>query len=154
MDSKQGFGLRRFTAALDRDHKELFRQIWILRMLILRGDWYNNETIERRTIELVSFLDEHFRMEVSEIHEILTYTHSAPFSMKDERLTDLVACINNPLSPNYGSYVAFQELERSLRQHAKDVDMFLLSLPSVVIEENMNEQKNTMEKEGQLLVIS
>jgi hypothetical protein len=154
MDSKQGFRYRRLTIALEQDHKELLRQVWILRMLILHGDRYDNETIENRLIELESFLEKHSRNETYEIREILAETRPSLSTMNDERLTAVVASINNLLSWTGGSYMAFQELERSLSQHAKDVEDLLLSLPGVVTEEGTHEQRESIDKEGKLLVIS
>jgi hypothetical protein len=158
MDSKESFRSKRLRGALERDHNELLWQIWILRMLISRREWSDSETIYNRAIELEGHLEEHFRVETSGIHEIFVKTRKgerfedlSAFTMKSRTLTALIECINSLLPP---SDETLRALERSLCQHAKEVETYLLSLPDFVNQETGNNTKDTAEKEERLLIVS
>ena len=158
MDSKVSFRSKRLKGALERDHNEILRQIWILRMLISRGQWYDSETIYRRAIELVNHLEEHFRSEVSGIQEILMETGTRKrfdnlnaFTTKDRTLIALIERINSLLPPTDET---LRVLERSLCQHAKEEETYMLSLLDTVNQETGNNTKNAAENEERLLVLS
>jgi len=55
-------------STLKSDHKEIRRQLWILRMLISRGD---DEVTNDRAAELFTFLGSHFLREESNLRDIL-----------------------------------------------------------------------------------
>ncbi len=158
MDSKESFRSKRLIGVLGRDHNELLRQIWILRMLISRGEWSDSETIYRRVIELEGHLEEHFRIEMSGIQEIFVETRTRErfedldaFTTKGSALIALIERINSLIPP---SDETLRDLERSLCQHAKEEEMYLLSLPDGVNQETGNNTKDYAENEERLLVLS
>jgi hypothetical protein len=158
MDSKESFRSKRLIGVLERDHNELLRQIWILRMLISRGEWSDSETIYRRVVELQGHLEEHFRIEASSIQEIFVETCKRErfedlnaFTTKGRTLTVLIEHIDGLLPPKDETLRA---LERSLCQHAKEEEKYLLSLPDGVNQETGNNTQDTPENEERLLVLS
>jgi hypothetical protein len=59
--------------ALKNDHREIRRQLWILHILVSRGDY---EVAEKRTIELQTLLGAHFAKEESRVRDVLSGTPS------------------------------------------------------------------------------
>ena len=53
--------------ALKNDHREIRRQLWVLRMLVSRGDY---DLVEKRTIELQTLLVAHFAKEESRVRDV------------------------------------------------------------------------------------
>jgi hypothetical protein len=68
MELERDLRLKDLIVSLKNDHKEIRRQLWILRMLISRGDY---EVAEKRTLELHTFLGSHFVKEESRARDVL-----------------------------------------------------------------------------------
>jgi hypothetical protein len=86
--------------SLKNDHKEIRRQLWILRMLVIRGDLWDYEVAEKRTVELHTFLGSHFVREESRARDILACRSSfsssfsnsttATFRKEDEVIESMI----------------------------------------------------------------
>jgi len=74
--------LRDLIAGLSNDRTEIRRQLWILRMLMSRGDF---DLAEKRTMELRTILDAHFAREESRVRDLMTVSPS--FSSSDNDST-------------------------------------------------------------------
>jgi hypothetical protein len=77
---EQDTRLRDPRAALGSNLDEIRRQLWILGMLVSRGDY---DLAEKRILELWTFLDSHFAKEQSRVHEIVTASPSLSSSINE-----------------------------------------------------------------------
>ncbi len=121
-------------------------------MLFLRGDWSDDNTIQARTAELESSLENHLYDEERRILEILAEVFPgngpqvySPLMRKHKSLLTLVAQIHNPLSSSEGRFPAFREFEKSLWQHTKDEEKYIFTLSTEFTEKRANTQMDLHE---------
>ena len=117
---------------IKKDHNEIKRQLWVLRMLDLRRDWQDYETARNRAEELEALIKRHIHEEESKLP--LTFTEVS----EGERLPDeIMAAVfqqhklilaafedfeKSTHSMQESRWSSIEELDRIIAAHIKDED--------------------------------
>ena len=112
-------------STLKNDHKEIRRQLWILRLLMSRGD---NELTNDRAVELLTFLGSHFLREESNLRDILPCRAEKQedglwkLIQKHKAMREAFQEIPRitTLSPEEAKLSAFYDFERNLLQYLRE----------------------------------
>ena len=105
---ERGSRLRDPRATLKNNHNEIRRQLWILGMLVSRGDY---DLAEKRILELWTFLDSHFAREESRVREIVTVSPSLSSSINESTTTSEVQIVESLVREHRAISDSFKQVQ-------------------------------------------
>jgi hypothetical protein len=125
--------------AFEREHAELLRQEWILRMLNSRRDWCDGEAIRYQLAELEAILRHHLQTEQE--RETI---HSIDLEERSEHFADLMVSMRDlqPLTDKWEAI--FQEFQTTLHEHVQNRSFGFSSTPNARLEEESTNQSGEL----------
>jgi len=153
--------------ALTRDENEIRRQLWVVQMLMVRGDY---DLAEERTIELWAYLNSHLAREESRVRDLKTAslissTSDNRTAMRKEQLIETLVAEHKSITDSFEQmrhltrlssdmerFSCFENFEKTLLSFLSHEDQVVL--PFLL---EMNEERNQAiaeERKSQELVLA